>query len=94
MFLHIGGDLVLPFRSIISIHDIRIFSDASNRAYLEQMKKDGKLIQLRDRDKEPKAAVITDDAVYLSAISSLTLKRRAGFIDDTDDKYVKEEPIQ
>ena len=47
MFLHIGGDLVLPFRSIISIHDIRIFSDASNRAYLEQMKNKAPLIEVK-----------------------------------------------
>ncbi len=90
MFLHIGGDLVLPFSSIISIHDIRIFSEGVNREYIEKLDRQGRLVHLKDKEKVPKAAVVTDEAVYLSAISSLTLKRRAGFIEDTDDKYVKE----
>lgn len=84
MYLHIGSDQMLSLQQIISIHDIRIFSSEENKKYFLRMEKAGKVFHFED--KKPKSAVLTEDGIYLSAISSLTLKRRAGLLLD-DDKY-------
>jgi len=85
MYLHLGGDAAVAEKDIISIHDYAIFRQAENREFLQQLQQSGRLERLAE--KEPKALVVTMDKAYLSAISSVTLKRRAGMIFDIDDKY-------
>jgi extracellular matrix regulatory protein B len=85
MFLHIGGDFAIPIRDIISIHNFNTFFSDKNKMYLEHMESEGKIIHLKE--KKPKSIVITNDLIYLSVISSLTLKKRAGLLFDKDKKY-------
>ena len=85
MYLHLGGDAAVAEKDIISIHDYAIFQLEENRDFFQRLEQFGRLQRLSD--KKPKALVVTVDKVYLSAISSITLKRRAGMIFDIDDKY-------
>ncbi len=85
MYLHLGGDAAVAEKDIISIHDYAIFQLEENRDFFQRLEQSGRLQRLSD--KKPKALVVTVDKVYLSAISSITLKRRAGMIFDIDDKY-------
>ncbi len=90
MFLHLGGDRVVGLREVISIGDCTTFLDDPhkkfdiNREFLERMHSEGKVID--DSDKKPKSFVVTEDKIYLSAISSITLKRCASMIFDIDMK--------
>ncbi len=85
MFLHLGSDWSVAMRDIISIHDYAIFAMDGNQAYLKQLEQQGKVVN--PLEKEPKSVVVTGDKVYFSAISALTLKRRAQLPFDIDEKY-------
>ena len=78
MFLHIGADTVIPLRSVIAILDFRITGSAATDQYMKNSKSTNKVIDISDNN--AKSFVITDQNVYLSAISSQTLKKRAGYI--------------
>ena len=75
MFLHLGGDFSIAVRDIISIHDYAGFSMAINQLFIKNLRQPGQVVDLSAG--KPKSVVVTSRAVYLSAISSLTLKRRA-----------------
>ena len=77
MFLHLGNDISVRTSDIISIHDYEIFQSEGNKSYFESMKKKNAIIYSKGLLKNVKSLVVTRDYLYLSAISSLTLKRRA-----------------
>lgn len=77
MFLHLGNDISVRTSDIISIHDYEIFRSGENNACFESMKKKNAVINSKGLLKDMKSLVVTKDYLYLSAISSLTLKRRA-----------------
>jgi extracellular matrix regulatory protein B len=81
MFIHIGGDTVVSTKDVISILDHQsVKSSKVNKAFLQ-----AKRSTVVDQGvEETKSYVITKDAVYCSPISSLTLKRRAQFVDSLD----------
>lgn len=81
MFLHLGGNLSLAVEDIISIHDYRIMVSRENRDCWRLLQSQGRIVYTVS---QPKSVVITKDNIYLSAISVLTLRRRAGMIFDTD----------
>lgn len=85
MFLHLGNDWAVAVRDIISIHDYTIFKSPDNQAYLKKIEQQGRLVNMLE--KKPKSVVVTADKVYLSAISSLTLKHRADLPFNIDEKY-------
>ncbi|MCM3473158.1 DUF370 domain-containing protein [Brevibacillus borstelensis] len=68
-------------KDVISILDHQtVKSSKNNKAFLQEKKK-----MVVDSDQEEtKSYVITTDAIYCSPISSLTLKRRAQFVDSLD----------
>lgn len=78
MFLHIGADTVIPLRSVIAILDFKITGSAVTDQYMKKSKSTNKVIDISDNN--AKSFVITDQNIYLSAISSQTLKKRAGYI--------------
>ena len=78
MFLHIGADTVIPLRSVIAILDFKITGSAVTGQYMKNSKSTNKVIDISDNN--AKSFVITDHNIYLSAISSQTLKKRAGYI--------------
>lgn len=84
MFLHLGADTVIPLRSVIAILDLKIATSAITSQYMNNMKTRNKIIEISDDS--AKSFVITDDNIYFSAISSHTLKKRAGYIPVGDEE--------
>lgn len=81
MFIHIGGDTVVSTKEVISILDHQtVKSSKINKAFLHEKRK----TVVDHNEEETKSYVITQEAIYCSPISSLTLKRRAQFVDSLD----------
>ncbi|WP_371365084.1 hypothetical protein SRRS_00060 [Sporomusa rhizae] len=78
MFLHLGADTVIPLRSVIAILDLKITGSAITEQYIKNVKSMNKVIDISDNS--AKSFVVTDQNIYLSAISSQTLKKRADYI--------------
>jgi regulator of extracellular matrix RemA (YlzA/DUF370 family) len=76
VFLHLGGDVVVPLREVVAIFE-RELTGQSRTAdeFLQAVKDEGLLVDTSTG--RPKSLVLTADRVYLSQISSLTLKKRA-----------------
>ncbi len=83
MFLHLGSDVVVPAKEVLIINDHKMMSSAINRKMLQKLREQGKVIEVTDETDEAKSYVFTTDKVYLSVISSVTLKKRL-------DSYRKE----
>ena len=84
MFLHLGANTVIPLKSVISIADIRSVKAGLDNDFLKKVKKTNKIIDISEGN--PKSFIITDDYTYFSAISSMTLKKRAGAVPEDDDE--------
>lgn len=81
MFLHLGGDTMVSFEEIISIINAEHAMGAnSTKEFLKQAARHERVERL-DGDNY-KSIIVTPTKVYLSPISSLTLKKRANFIDN------------
>ena len=84
MFLHLGNDVSIRLKDVIAIHDYGIFSSGCNREYIGQKEAEGNLVYVVGKKQQGKSLVVTEHAVYVSVISPLTLKRRAGMV--TEDE--------
>ena len=85
MFLHIGGDVVVPIKNIIAIFDIDTTTvSRDTKEFLKVAEEEG-FIESISADL-PKSFIITEtdkkSKIYLSPISSVTLQKRSGYIDD------------
>jgi hypothetical protein len=85
MFIHLGGDVVISLKDIISIMDIESSNTSSNtREFLKTAEDEGFIRRISED--EPKSFILAEKdkktIIYLSPISSVTLYKRAGFIDD------------
>lgn len=78
MFLHLGGDMIVRLTEVVAILDYRVARAAASKEYLQLARSEGRLYDVSDG--EAKSFVIAKDAVYLSPISSTTLKKRALFM--------------
>ncbi|MBF7081368.1 DUF370 domain-containing protein [Desulfallas sp. Bu1-1] len=76
MFLHLGGDVIVPKKDIIAILDIRSKSSAVTKEFLEIASDEGFIVNISKPGNE-KTYVITNNEIYLSPISCTTLKKRA-----------------
>ena len=79
MYLHLGADCMVKNSEIIAILDVRhpqslIYSD-----YVEKYRERYKVVDAAEGEDY---AILTETTLYLSAISALTLKKRAdaGFL--------------
>ncbi len=84
MFLHIGGDKVIPVKNVIAIFDIETTTlSKDTKEFLRTAEEEG-FIESISEDL-PRSFVITEankkSKIYLSPISSVTLQKRSGFID-------------
>jgi hypothetical protein len=84
MFLHIGGDVVIPVKNIIAILDIDTTTiSRDTRDFLKIAEEEGFIDAISDD--LPKTFIITEtdkkSKIFLSPISSVTLQKRAGFVD-------------
>ena len=75
MFLHLGVDIVVPLSDVIAITDLKAGISEINQEFLNKMQDNKKIIDISED--APKSFIITRKIVYLSAISSLTLHKRA-----------------
>lgn len=85
MFLHIGGDVVIPIKNVIAVFDIDSTTVSKDtREFLKIAEEEG-FIETISNDL-PKSFIITEtdkkSKIYLSPISSVTLQKRSGFIDE------------
>lgn len=76
MFLHIGSNVQVPIKNIITILDINILKSKYNKEFLDNV---DKIVYTSCQD--PKALILTknnskNNTVYFSPISSYTLKKR------------------
>lgn len=80
MFLHLGNDISVRTKDIISIHDYDIFKYGENKDFFDIMMRKGAVYNSKGLLEITKSVIITNDFWYLSAISPMTLKRRAAAI--------------
>ena len=86
MYLHLGQYTVVRTDDIVGIFDIDNSSVSKHtKEYLAQAQKRGRVVNVSEED-IPKSFVVCHEKdgsirVYVSQISSVTLKKRAGFVD-------------
>ncbi|MDF2892313.1 MAG: hypothetical protein K0R80_2680 [Clostridia bacterium] len=85
MFIHLGGDIVISLKDVISIMDVESSNLSNTTKEFLSIAEDEGFIQKISED-EPKSFILTEKKnktiIYLSPISSVTLFKRAGFIDN------------
>lgn len=90
MYVHIGGDIVVPVRDLVAIIDIASMErSASNQEFLHTASEEGFIEHVGDGPTN--SWVITLQKVYASPISSLTLRKRAGFLGCDEENDPDEE---
>lgn len=79
MFLHVGADVVVSLKRVVAIMDLRSSREAeATREFLTLAHSEKRVVDVALGI--AKSLVVTDGPVYLSPISSLTLKKRADFL--------------
>ncbi|NYE57604.1 extracellular matrix regulator RemB [Carboxydothermus ferrireducens] len=74
MFLHLGSDVVVPGKEVIGIFDIETFSAKDYGRLLSHF---SFKLPVEKIGEEPfKSLVLTNGKIFLTQISSLTLKKR------------------
>lgn len=85
MFLHIGGDVVIPIKNIIAVFDLDSTTISKDtKDFLRVAEEEGFIISISEDI--PKSFIITEteekSKIYLSPISSITLQKRSCYIDN------------
>lgn len=76
MYVHLGGDVVVPIDEIIGIFDARMMEgNGDNQRFMDMARSRGRMRSDTPGD-DRKSVVVTTSGVYTSPISSLTLMRR------------------
>ena len=83
MFLHIGGDVVIPTNSIIAIFDMDTTTiSKDSKEFIKIAEEEGFISTIMEE--LPKSFIITEinkkSKIYLSPISSVTLLKRAEYV--------------
>lgn len=85
MFLHLGGDSVVLTSELVAIINLEnAMTSSSTREFMKVVEEEGFVKDLSGGT--PKSCVVTDRNVYLSPISSTTLKKRADFLKDLSEE--------
>lgn len=83
MFIHLGDDIVIRSKDVIAILDSQLLSAGGTiHEVLEGQKRNNKIIEVAEDN--VKSIVITTGNIYLSPLSSVTLKRRSQMISELD----------
>lgn len=76
MFLHLGGGVSVRLSDILYIQDFaQTKASADNRRFFERLRRDASVRDLSLG--KPRSLILTHCGVYLSGISSATLKKRS-----------------
>ncbi len=85
MFIHIGGDVVIPMKNVIAILDIETTTLSKDTKEFLRIAEEEGFVEAISQDL-PKTFIITEvdkkSKIYLSPISSVTLHKRSEYIDD------------
>ncbi|OLO42131.1 DUF370 domain-containing protein [Alkalihalophilus pseudofirmus] len=83
MFIHLGGDIVIRSKDVVAIlnSDMKE-SSGITKEFINAHFKANYVIEISEE--MTKSIVITNDQVYYSPISSVTLKRRAQVVSELD----------
>lgn len=82
MFLHLGGEVTVLKREVMGIFNINITrTSAVTKEYLD-IAKIGKKLKVIGDNQDIKSFIITNDYVYMSPISSVTLQKRNNYFFD------------
>ncbi|MGB9803829.1 extracellular matrix regulator RemB [Desulfofundulus sp.] len=84
MFLHLGGDVIIPKKDIIAILNFRARNSAITREFLELARGEKSIHVIAEKGKE-KSFVLTREQVFVSPISCSTLKKRAAMLISAED---------
>ena len=77
MFIHIGNNYLLRKDEIIGAFNIQALSqDTKGRRFINDLKQNNKLTDISDG--KWASLILTNDAAYVSRISTATLKSRSG----------------
>ena len=82
MFLHLGNGVSVRTKDVIAIQAFALFQNGPGKELLEAKRQAGLVVNTLELAPEYehesiKALVLTEDRIYLSVISPLTLKRRS-----------------
>jgi hypothetical protein len=76
MFIHLGGDFVIRSNELIAVFDVNIETSSKiSKAFFMHANKENVLESIGEE--EAKSIIVTKTKVYLSPISSTTIKKRA-----------------
>lgn len=76
MFLHLGGDVIVPEKDIIAILDYNVQKQSEvNSEFLQISEAEGFISLICEKEKG-KSFIITDNKIYISPISRNTLQKR------------------
>ncbi len=83
MYLHLGSDYMVKNSEIIAIFNLRNQQSNIYNDYVEKYRQRYRVVDLSE-DGDFSSCILTEDTIYLSAISALTLKKRLeeGFLAD------------
>lgn len=76
MFLHLGGETIVPKKDIIAILDYKKGFSVINKEFMKTAGEEGFILSISESGKE-KSYIITSDKIYISPISCSTLKKRS-----------------
>ncbi len=81
MYLHLGADCMVKNSEIIAILDVRHPQSLIYIDYVEKYRERYKVVDAAEGE-DYASIILTEETLYLSAISALTLKKRAdaGFL--------------
>jgi len=91
MFLHIGGDVVIPLKNVIAIMDIDSTTISKDtKEFLKIAEEEGFIESISDD--LPKSFIITESEkkskIYLSPISTVTLQKRSGYVEGISNVFL------
>ena len=77
MFIHLGGDTVVPKEEVIAILNLKLVNKSDiNREFMGLAKEEGFISSITD-NAASKSFIITTKKIFLSPISPSTLKKRS-----------------
>lgn len=87
MFLHIGNGHLIPLKDVVMIADYEsTMAGKDTQNFLEVANEEGFIQDYSDG--LPKSFIITNEIVYLSLISSVTLAKRINVLSDENTEEV------
>ncbi|WP_456277186.1 extracellular matrix regulator RemB [Bacillus sp. AK128] len=82
MFIHLGENVVVPIREIVAILDGQLFNSSTIvQEFIEGQRKTKEIIEISST---MKTIIVTLNQIYFSPLASVTLKRRADQIFESD----------